>query len=300
MKEETIKYNGVRERLDIYIKKVYPHFSREFIKKIINEKKVKINNRIEKPSYILKEGDVIEISFEDNKNCDFSLSKMIIYEDNDILVINKPPSLLVHPTDDNWTKDIDALSLSKNTVVWLLLKEKKLNEVDGLKRLGLVHRLDAMTSGVMIIAKNSSSQNVLMNQFNERRIEKNYKAVVSGVVKDDFITIDAPIGRFSGSKKLKVMEYGRDAITNIAVIKRGRINSYIDVFPKTGRTNQIRVHLSYIKHPIIGDNIYSKSNFPRLMLHSYKISFTHPRTKKMVSFIAEPDDDFKKKITELL
>ncbi|MEF3280892.1 MAG: RluA family pseudouridine synthase [Elusimicrobiota bacterium] len=301
MEENKIIYNGEGERIDIYLKRIYSSFSREFIKKLINSGSIKVNLRQVKPSFILKDGDEIEIKIDfPQTGLNFSISSIKIYEDDDIIVLNKPAGVLVHPTDDNWLKDPLALELSKDTIAWLLFKEGYGSSDKNLTRLGIVHRLDAMTSGVMIVTKNSKAQNNITRQFNERIVNKNYKAVVQGIIEDDFLVIDAPIGRFSGAKKISVMEYGRDALTEIKKIKCGKKNSYLDVFPKTGRTNQIRVHLSYIKHPIVGDNIYSNSDYDRLMLHSYKISFIHPSRNKRVEFTVPPDKDFNQRLKKLL
>jgi 23S rRNA pseudouridine1911/1915/1917 synthase len=301
MKNDIFVYEGYGERVDVFLKNRYPEFSREFIKNLIAMGNVLVNSERVKPSHILKEGDEINISFKDSESrSDFSLKKMIIYEDDDILVINKPSGLLVHPTDDNWIRDYNALEFSKDTLVWLLHREKKLSAVRGLSRLGLVHRLDMETSGVMVIAKNIKSQKELVEQFNTRNVSKNYRAVSSGIIDEESVKIDAPIGRFSGFKRYSVMEYGRDAVTDIKVIKKGKENTYIDVFPKTGRTNQIRVHLAFIGHPVIGDRVYSKSNFKRLMLPSYKISLNHPITRKTLEFVAEIDKDFKNSLKKLL
>ncbi|MBP7796579.1 MAG: RluA family pseudouridine synthase [Elusimicrobiales bacterium] len=301
MKNNKLVYDGYGDRLDVYIKTKYTEFSREFIKNLIAMGNVTVNSLKAKPSLKLKYGDEIIISFSDSESRSyFSLKKITIYEDDDILVINKPSGLLVHPTDDNWIRDFKALEFSKNTLVWLLHEEKKLSDVDGLMRLGLVHRLDMETSGVMVIAKNAISQKKLIEEFNTRTVTKNYRAVADGVISDEFMRIDAPIGRFSGSKRYSVMEYGRDAITEIRIIKTGSKNTYLEVFPKTGRTNQIRAHLAFIGHPVIGDRIYSKSNFERLMLHSYKILLSHPSSGKAVEFLADIDSEFKKMLTVLL
>lgn len=292
-------YNGESQRLDLYLKTIFPNFSRELLKKIIEDGNIRVNSKIVKPSYKLKSGDVISGFKNDENKLSLNIKDITIYEDNDIIVINKPAGLLVHPTGESWINDYSALEFSKDTLVWLLYSQTDLKNSDA-KRLGLVHRLDAQTSGVMIVAKNLKAQKKLMEQFSLRSVLKNYKAIVSGLVLDDKITIDAPIGRLTGDKKLKVLEYGRDAITEISVIERGRENCYLDVFPKTGRTNQIRVHLSYIEHPIIGDDIYGGVNYSRLMLHSYSISFTHPSKNKKISFKAEPDNFFMNSVSKLL
>ncbi len=299
MEERNLIYEGNGERIDIFLKEKLG-YSREFIKKLIKENNIKVNSNSIKPSHQLKNGDIIKINITEDNKISLKLSDIKIYEDDDVLVINKPQGLLVHPTDENWIYDPTALEFSKNTLVWLLYSSNFSKEMNKLQRLGLVHRLDAETSGVMIIAKTLIAQKKLQDAFANREVFKQYKAVVEGVLDKKELTIDAPIGRFTGSKKLKVTEYGREAITEIKLIKQGTKNCYLDVFPKTGRTNQIRVHLSFINHPIIGDKIYSKSNYERLMLHSYKIVFNHPSKLKTVEFISKPDSDFQRRMNELL
>jgi len=296
--EREIICGEAGERIDVFLRRVLG-YSRQFIKKLIDEGNIKVNEKEIKPSYILNLGDKISLMIEEEEENNLKLDDILIYEDDDIMVINKPSGLLVHPTDENWMKDISALKFNKKTLAYMIYKERGA-KIYGLERLGLVHRLDAETSGVMVVAKNRHSQISLYKQFYERRVSKNYKALCIGIIDNDEVLIDAPIGRFTGRKKLDVMEYGKDAITRIKVIERGDRNTYINVFPLTGRTNQIRVHLSFIKHPILGDRIYSKTSFERLMLHSYSIGFMHPSKNKMVSFIAQMDEDFLKKIKENL
>jgi 23S rRNA pseudouridine1911/1915/1917 synthase len=297
MEREIICKEG-GDRIDVFLR-IFLGYSRQFIKKLINEGKVKVNEKEIKPSYILNLGDKISLTIKDEEENNLKLDDILIYEDDDIMVINKPAGLLVHPTDENWIRDVSALEFNKNTLVYIIYRDRgsKLIDVD---RMGLVHRLDLETSGIMIVTKNKYSQKFIQNQFAERLISKNYKSLVDGIIEDEELLIDAPIGRFSGRKKLDVMEYGREAQTKIKVIRRGSKNTYIDVFPLTGRTNQIRVHLSFINHPIIGDKIYSKKDFSidRLMLHSYSIEFIHPSKKKSLKFSVEPDDEFLKILNE--
>lgn len=292
-------YDGEPQRLDLYLKSLFPNFSRELLKKIIEDGNIRINSKIVKPSYKLKPGDIISGFKNESHSSKLNIKDLIIYEDKDVILINKPSGLLVHPTGESWINDYSAIEFYKDTLVWLLYSQTDLKYSD-VKRLGLVHRLDAQTSGIMIIAKNLISQKRLMEQFASRSVLKNYKAVVSGRILEDKIKIDAPIGRLTGDKKLKVLEYGREAVTEISVIDRGSKNSYLDVYPKTGRTNQIRVHLSYINHPIIGDDIYGNVKYDRLMLHSYSIKFIHPSKNKKVCFKIEPDAFFMNSVRKLL
>lgn len=297
-------YEGQPQRLDVYLKSVFPNFSRELLKKIIEDGMIQVNSKVVKPSYRLKPGDNISTHKVENTTLNNSVSHLnlrdiIVYEDNDIIVLNKPAGLLVHPTTESWINDYSTVEFFKETLVWLIYKQTDLRYSD-VERLGLVHRLDSQTSGVMVVAKNLKSQKNIMEQFASRSVLKNYKAVVYGLIKEEKVIIDAPIGRLTGEKKLKVLEYGKDAITEISVIERGRTNCYIDIFPRTGRTNQIRVHLSYIKHPIVGDDTYGGIKFDRLMLHSYSLGFIHPSKNKKVFFKVEPDSFFKDSVSKLL
>lgn len=299
MVEKKIVYEGDSKRIDLFLKSIFP-YSREFIKRLILGGNVYVNLKRVKPSFILSRGDVVEIKMKLQDEHTIDLKDITIYEDNDILVINKPHGLLVHPVDENWLVDYSTLEFSKNTLAGILYFQKFNNSALDLKRLGIVHRLDAETSGVMVVAKNRKAQEDLIEQFSKRKVYKKYKAVCSGIIEKDSITIEAPIGRYCGFRKIEVMEYGRDAITIIEVVKRGKENTSLNAFPKTGRTNQIRVHLAFIKHPVIGDRIYSRTDYERLMLHSLEIGFIHPSKLKEVRFVANPDDDFIKRYNELM
>ncbi|PIS47651.1 MAG: RNA pseudouridine synthase [Elusimicrobia bacterium CG08_land_8_20_14_0_20_51_18] len=300
MNDQKIPFTGESKRLDSFLKSVYPDYSREFVKKIIHSGAVKVNGKAAKPALELREKDLVEISGAGQDDTGLKLKDMTVYEDKSILVINKPAGLLVHPTDSNWTRDLKSLEIFKDTLAALLHSEMADKYGEGVERLGIIHRLDRETSGVMIIAKTKKAQDDLLVQFRERTVNKTYLGAVHGAIKNDFFTINAPIGRESGDKRLKVWEYGRESLTEIRLLKTNGKYSHLEISPKTGRTNQIRVHLSYIKNPVVGDMIYSKSPFERLMLHAFKTRFTHPETGKTMEFKMEPDKDFKRLVKELL
>jgi 23S rRNA pseudouridine1911/1915/1917 synthase len=298
MKTEKIAYKGEPLRLDLYLKDLYLDYSREFLKKLINDGFVKVNGLSVKPSHSLKNGDEIEICENSDFKNKLEYKKMLIYEDDSIIVINKPAGLLVHPNDENWTRDLEALNFYEDNLLSFLYHQIRDKFENGIERFGLVHRLDKETSGVMLMAKTIRAQESLKDKFKNREIDKVYLCLVRGEIEKDFF-IDAPIGRDSGDKRLRVHKYGRDALTYIELIQSNKDYSYIRVMPKTGRTNQIRVHLSHVGHEILGDRIYSKDlDTERLMLHSYKIAFKHPLTMKNLEFKAEPDAIFKKILKE--
>jgi len=297
---EKIIFSGENKRLDIFLKEKYPEISREFIKKIIKNGSVKLNNKIPKPSEILREKDIIEINFSESQKMKLTLKDIIVYQDDYILIINKPTGILTHPTDSNWLKIPQILEISQDSIASILYRDLFKYYGKNPERMGIVHRLDRETSGIMIIAKDENTYNNLQEQFSKRQISKTYIGVVIGKIPKNNLIINAPIGREVGDKKMKVWEYGREAITEIKVIKSNDKYSYLEIYPKTGRTNQIRVHLLYIGNPILGDKIYSKIQFDRLMLHSYKIKFIHPKTNKIMEFKAEPDSQFKKLLKNIL
>ncbi len=281
------------ERLDRFLTK-YTDLSRERIKGLIKEKYITINGIPKKPSYTLQEGDSVSIYIPPPKKMEVLPEEgdiEIIYEDRYIAVINKPAGISVHPSP----------GVYEGTLVNILLsKFKDLSGIGGIERPGIVHRLDKDTSGIMLIAKEEKAHLALALAFKERRIQKTYLAVVHGIIEEDKAKIDAPIGRDPiDRKKMKVtLTKSKEALTYIEVIKRFKKGyTYIKAYPKTGRTHQIRVHLSYIGHPLVGDQKYLRKKddtyIKRHALHAYNIKFTHPITKEEMEFSAEIPSDFR-------
>ena len=297
-KIEIIMEKDISERLDLYLSQKIEDFSRTEIQRLIKEGKVLINGRINKPKYILKKNDSILISLPEKKEEEIIPQKIdldIIYEDNDIAIINKAIGMVVHPAPGNFT---DTL------VNALLYSFDSLSDLGGDIRPGIVHRLDKDTSGLMIIAKNNFSHEILADSFKNRDVKREYIALVKGRLKKEEGIIDEPIGRNPRDRKKMtvIRENSKSAITRYRVLQNFAKYTLIKAKLETGRTHQIRVHFAHIKHPIVGDLTYSRKNEFNLsgqLLHSVEIGFVHPRTKEYMEFNTEIPDRFKQVIKKL-
>lgn len=285
--------NYLKERLDVFLSRKL-NLSRTLVKRYIFGKHIQINENVVKPSYKLKKGDKIRICIPVIKKVNVlpeNISLDIIYTDNDIIVINKPPDMVVHP---GCGRD------SKTLVNALLYHCKDLSGIGGFLRPGIVHRLDKDTSGLMVVAKNDKAHQYLSNQFKERKVVKKYLSLVQGTFKERSGEINIAIGRsIKDRKKIGVFSRKRkEAITFFRVLSTFKNSTLLEVTTKTGRTHQIRVHLSYIHHPVIGDSIYGKKNkiINRQALHCHVLGFFHPATKKYVEFKSEMPNDMKKAV----
>ncbi|NLD16722.1 MAG: RluA family pseudouridine synthase [Tissierellia bacterium] len=266
-------------RIDKYLSEKFD-FSRNFFKNLIDQKLVVVNGNTVKSSYQVNEGDLIVFRYEEEK-ITIQPEKMdldIIYEDEFVAVINKPKNMIVHPTN----------SLEMNTLVnGLLYRYESLGNMDSI-RPGIVHRLDKDTSGLVVIAKTDESYNSLVSQFSEGKVDRLYKALVHGRITNNLI-IDKPIGRDEKTRIKFAINYknGKPAISKVNPIETYEDYSFIEVKLETGRTHQIRVHLSSINHPVVGDLIYGRENEFKIktqLLHAYYLSFNHPRTMERVHF----------------
>ena len=274
------------ERIDVFVSSVREDISRSLAQTLIREEKILINGSITKVSTRVHENQEIEIPNNVEKEVDKDLIAEdipvdIIYEDEDILVINKPKNMVVHPAVGNTT----------GTLVNAILGKTKLSSYNGEFRPGIVHRLDKDTTGVLVIAKNNVAHQKIAEQIQNRETKKIYIALVKGIIKEDNGVIDLPIGRHqTDRKKMAVVKEGKQAITNFKVLKRLDGYTLIEIELKTGRTHQIRVHMSHIGHPVVGDQVYSNGKNPfgatSQMLHAYKLGFKHPRTGEWVEFVA--------------
>lgn len=266
--------------------------SRNKIQKLINDNNILVNGKSVKASYIVRVDDLIECDFLYKEKIDIlpeDIPLDIVYEDDDLLVVNKPSGMVVHPAVGNY---------SHTLVNALMYHCNNLSQVNGVIRPGIVHRIDADTSGLLLVAKNDIAHVDLAKQISEKSVKREYIALVDGVIKEDTATIDAPIGRdVKNRKKMCVTaDNSKDAITNIRVIERYKNSTLITCSLLTGRTHQIRVHMNYIGHSVINDPVYgSKKLVDPLfgqMLHARKIGFVHPRTHEYMEFSCEPPEKF--------
>ncbi len=270
-------------RLDIYLTRNLPDIpSRTFVQRLIEEDGVFVNGRILKANYKVSLGDAIEVTISEAGELTSikpqNIALDIFYEDDDLLIINKPVGLCVHP----------GAGQKEGTMANALVYHfQNLSDVGGNLRPGIVHRLDQETSGLILIAKNNNAHAALSRQFEERRVQKCYVALVKGIVDFDEGIINAPIGRHPRDReKQAVYNFdGREAETIYKVMKRFKNTTLVALFPQTGRTHQLRVHMAHIGHPIMGDEKYGRQNkFPRLALHARVLGFYHPATEKYLEF----------------
>ena len=287
---ETIKINeeNVGKRIDSFIPSIKKDISRSMVQKLIKEENIKVNGKETKHSYKLKLNDEIEISIPEAKEIDLKAQDIpldIIYEDDDIIVINKPKGMVVHPANGN----PDGTLVN---AVMAICKDS-LSGIGGEIRPGIVHRLDKDTSGAIIVAKNDKAHVNLSEQLKEHKVKKTYLALVRGIIKENEATINMPISRSNKDrKKMDINKEGKEAITHFKVLRRYK-NKYtlLQINLETGRTHQIRVHLSYIGYPIIGDEVYSNGknewDIKGQCLHAWKLEFMHPITKEKISLEAE-------------
>lgn len=286
--EIIVKEDGTR--IDKYITDYLEDYTRNFIKKLISSKAVLVNGIAIKPSYNVKSGDTINILLptdEVGKILAEDKELEIIYEDDYIAVLNKPSNLIVHPTE----------TIREGTLVnRLLFRFKNLSDLYQPFRPGIVHRLDKDTSGLIIIAKDNDTHEKLKSMFQNREIEKHYVAIVHGKV-DEEVVIEKPIGRdIYNRTKMAVVDDGKYAKSILRPICYNDEYSLVEVLISTGRTHQIRVHLSSLHHPVLGDKTYGikkeKINTNRQMLHAFYLKFNHPILDKRIELIAPLHDDY--------
>ena len=298
----NIKVNdkNVGKRIDSFIPMVQEDISRSMVQKLIEQKNIKVNGKETKHSYKLKLNDEIEIFVPEAKEINLKAQDIplnVIYEDNDIIVINKPKGMVVHPANGN----------PDGTLVNAVMNKCKdsLSGIGGEIRPGIVHRLDKDTSGAIIVAKNDKAHIALSEQLKNHEVKKTYLALVRGIIKENEATINMPIARSKKDrKKMDVDKDGKEAITHFKVLGRYK-NKYtlLQINLETGRTHQIRVHLSHIGYPIIGDEVYSNGknewNVSGQCLHAWKLEFIHPITGEKISLEAEIPEYLKNIIKEL-
>ena len=274
-------------RLDAFLVKLLNN-SRSNIDKHIKLGDILVNNSVVKTGYSLKEGDIIEIN-EWTEKTDVLPEEIpldIYYEDEHVIVVNKKSGMVVHPGNGNYT----------GTLVSALLNyTENLSDINGTDRPGIVHRIDKDTSGLLLISKTNEAHKILSEDFKNKKIKRRYIALVSGIIKEDKGKINAPIGRsLNDRKKMCVTEKNsKNAVTNFIVLERYNNSTLIECILETGRTHQIRVHMSYINHPVINDPVYGKQiNDYGQLLHAGYLGFNHPITKEFLEFNCPLETEF--------
>ena len=293
MKEYIVSQEEKGKRLDTYIPSVDTDITRTSAQRLIEDGNILVNGKNAKVSYKIQENDKISVEIPEPKQIELKAQDIpieIVYEDSDIIVVNKPKGMVVHPANGN----------PDGTLVNAIMAicKDSLSGIGGEIRPGIVHRIDKDTSGLLIVAKNDNAHVKMSEQIKNHEVKKTYIALVRGVFKENAATIDMPIGRsISDRKKMAVNKNGKDAITHIKVLKRFDKYTLLKVNIETGRTHQIRVHLSHIGYPIVGDYTYSngKNEFDVVgqCLHAQKLEFKHPITQKDMCLEAELPQYFK-------
>ncbi len=303
MRYELIYPDIESERIDKFINDQIPELSRSFIQQLIKNNEVQVNNKTCKSNYKCKPYDEIIIEYEDAKELEIIAENIpldIVYEDNEIIVVNKPKDMVVHP----------AAGHSTGTLVNALLYHCKdsLSSINGIVRPGIVHRIDRNTTGILVICKNDNSHKFLAEQLKEHSITRKYHAICHGTFKELEGTVNAPIGRHPVDRKKMAInsKNGREAITHYKVLATLKDNySYIECTLETGRTHQIRVHMASIGHPLLGDDVYGPKN-PKIKglqgqtLHAKVLGFIHPTTKKYIEFDSDLPEYFMNLIKKYL
>lgn len=277
--------NKAGERIDNYLANI-TELSRTKIAKMIKENKILVNDKKIKTSYTLKENDIIKMEEYVEEELNLEPEKMdldIVYEDKDVIVVNKANGIVVHP----------AVGNTKHTLVnGLLYHSKELSDINGEFRPGIVHRIDAYTTGLLMVAKNNYAHEFLAHQLEEKTTTRKYVALVWGVINTDTGTIDAPIGRdVNDRKKMTVTDINaKEAITHFKVLERYSSTTLIELQLETGRTHQIRVHMNYIGYPVVNDPVYGRRKIideTGQCLHAKTLGFIHPKTKEYMEFDSE-------------
>jgi len=286
------------KRLDSYIADYLQDVSRSKIQNEIKSGNIKVNSKEVKPSYIIKSSDIIEIDLKESilhlepENIPLD----IVWENDDMLVVNKPSGMLTHPT---------AAEMSGTLVNALLYKYgNNLSDINGELRRGILHRLDRNTSGLLMIAKNNKTHEFLANCIKEHKIEKRYLAIVKGVIEKDEFEINEPIGRNPKQPhKMMVTESGKESLSRVKVLERYKDATLVEVLLVTGRTHQIRVHMAYIGHPVFNDTLYGFGKMKVItqeqVLQSYKLKFPLANGNELVSLEIKPDEKFEKVLNYL-
>ena len=287
-------------RLDKYLAEQFPEHTRSYLQKLIKDGEVLVNGKNVKTGYQLSKGDEVSVNIPEPKELDVEPQKMdldIVYEDDDVILINKPKGMVVHPAPGHTT----------DTLVNGLLYHCKdnLSGINGVARPGIVHRIDRDTTGILIVCKNDMSHNSIAAQLKEHSINRRYRALVHGNLKEDTGTVEGAIGRHPiDRKKMSINEKnGKPAVTHYTVLERFGNYTLIECKLETGRTHQIRVHMSSIGHPLVGDEVYGPAKCPWKLqgqcLHAMVLGFVHPRSGEYMEFSAELPEYFEELLRKL-
>ena len=267
------------ERLDKFLSAMLPDQSRSYLQKIIKDGKVLVNGEPKKSSYRLEDGDEVTADLPELKSPDIEPENIpldILYEDDSILMVNKPKGMVVHPSAGHYTGTL------VNAVLWHC--QGQLSGINGVSRPGIVHRIDKDTTGVLVVCKNDAAHNAVAAQLKEHSITRKYRAIVHGVIKEDEGTVDAPIGRHPTERKKMAsgVKNGKRAVTHYRVLERFQGYTYVECQLETGRTHQIRVHMASIHHPLLGDTVYGPAKDSHHLegqtLHAMVLGLIHPVT----------------------
>ena len=297
-----IDNENIQKRLDVFLTENIPDVTRSYIKKIIEEEKVKVNGKIVKAGYTLKLKDNIDIEEVEVKETDIKPKEMdidIIYEDEDVIIINKQKGVVVHPGNGNYE---DTL------VNGLLYSHKgKLSSINDVIRPGIVHRIDKDTTGIIVVAKNDIAHRKLSDQFKVHSITREYVAIVKGIIKEEEFTVDQPIGRSTKDRKKMAVtdKNSKRAVTHFKVLERFEKSkmTYVMATLETGRTHQIRVRMKYVGHTLLGDEIYGNKTpgykVEGQLLHARKLGFIHHTKNEYVEFETELPEEFQQILDKL-
>ena len=267
------------ERLDKFLSAMLPDQSRSYLQKIIKDDNVLVNGEPKKSSYRLEDGDEVTADLPELKSPDIEPENIpldILYEDDSILMVNKPKGMVVHPSAGHYTGTL------VNAVLWHC--QGQLSGINGVSRPGIVHRIDKDTTGVLVVCKNDAAHNAVAAQLKEHSITRKYRAIVHGVIKEDEGTVDAPIGRHPTERKKMAsgVKNGKRAVTHYRVLERFQGYTYVECQLETGRTHQIRVHMASIHHPLLGDTVYGPAKDSHHLegqtLHAMVLGLIHPVT----------------------
>lgn len=298
MSDLTVDISNKGERLDKWLLTQFPDLTRTAVQRLITDENITVNGSFVAKNYVLRGGESVSVTIPEPVELDVKAEDIpidIIYQDDSLLVVNKPKGMVVHPAAGNYSGTlVNALMYSC---------KEQLSSINGIIRPGIVHRIDKNTSGLLIVAKTDTAHLRLAQQIKAHSFTREYEAIICGHLKENEGTIDAPIGRHPVDRKKMCVtdKNSKNAVTHYSVIEEFDKYSHIRLKLETGRTHQIRVHLSYIGHPVLGDDVYGKAikDFEGQCLHARKIGFIHPVTEEYMEFTSDLPEYFEKELKKL-